>query len=95
MRARAVLFFLLASCVAPPVSAQPVITIAPGTGQELVASACAVCHSLSYIPMNSPFMTPAVWTAEVAKMRAAYGAPIDDESAKEITAYLVSHYGAP
>lgn len=56
---------------------------------------CATCHSLSYIPMNSPFMTQEVWKAEVTKMRTAFGAPIDDDGANAIIAYLVAKFGAP
>jgi hypothetical protein len=43
--------------------------------------------------MNSPFLTAGEWKAEVTKMRAAYGAPIDDETATKIETYLGSQYG--
>ncbi len=56
---------------------------------------CATCHSLSYIPMNSRFMTPQTWSAEVTKMRTAFGAPIDDDAANEILAYLNANFGVP
>ena len=42
------------------------------------------CHSLDYVPMNSPFLTAAQWDAEVAKMIGAFGAPIDQADAKII-----------
>jgi hypothetical protein len=42
--------------------------------------------------MNCVFLTPEAWKAEVTKMRSALGAPIDDETAAEITAYLASNY---
>jgi hypothetical protein len=45
--------------------------------------------------MNSPFLTPGAWQAEVAEMRTAFGAPIDDATAATITAYLAAHYAAP
>jgi hypothetical protein len=45
--------------------------------------------------MNSPFLTAEAWKAEVAKMRSAFGAPIDDETAAEITAYLATNYAMP
>jgi hypothetical protein len=61
----------------------------------IVAAGCAVCHSLAYIPMNARFMAPEVWKAEVTKMRVAFGAPIDDDTANEIIAYLVANYGVP
>jgi hypothetical protein len=67
----------------------------PGPGKDVVETACAMCHSLSYIPMNSRFMTPDVWKAEVTKMRTAFGAPIDDDAANEIVTYLAAHYATP
>jgi hypothetical protein len=42
--------------------------------------------------MNSTFLTPAAWQAEVTKMRSAFGAPIDDKTVAEIVAYLAAHY---
>ena len=39
------------------------------------------------IIMNSPFLSPAAWKAEVTKMRAAFGAPMDDSVVAEIAAY--------
>jgi hypothetical protein len=52
----------------------------------------AACHTTDYIVVNSVFLTPEAWKAEVTKMRSAFGAPIDDETAAEITAYLASNY---
>jgi hypothetical protein len=71
------------------------VPLAAGPGKDTVEGGCATCHSLSYIPMNSHFMSPETWKAEVTKMRAAFGAPIDDDAANEIIAYLVANYGAP
>ena len=85
---------LLACCVAAPAAAQRA-PLAAGPGKDLVEAACGTCHSLGYIPMNSRFMAPEVWKAEVLKMRVIFGAPIDDEAAAAILAYLVAHYGAP
>ena len=81
-------------CAVSPAAAQPV-PLAAGPGKDVVEAGCATCHSLAYIPMNSHFMTKEVWTAEVAKMRAAFGAPIDDDAATTIIDYLTWHYGAP
>ncbi|MGE0418062.1 MAG: hypothetical protein AB7O80_14760 [Acetobacteraceae bacterium] len=67
----------------------------PGPGQEEVEVSCAVCHTLTYIKMNSRFMKPDVWKAEVAKMRTVFGAPIDDDTATTIVAYLNKNFGAP
>ena len=66
-----------------------------GKDKDLVEAACGLCHSLGYIPMNSPFLTKDVWKAEVTKMRAVFGAPIDDDAAGAIVAYLAAQYAAP
>ena len=70
------------------------IKLKPGTGLEKVEGNCAACHTLAYIPMNSPFLDAKGWEAEVAKMIKAYGAPIDDADAKAIAEYLKSNYGS-
>jgi hypothetical protein len=62
-------------------------------GLDKVEGNCAGCHSLDYVPMNSPFLSPAGWDAEVAKMINAFGAPIDQGDAKTIADYLKSNYG--
>jgi mono/diheme cytochrome c family protein len=64
-----------------------------GVGQETVEKICGGCHTLNYIRMNAPFLSDGQWKAEVAKMRQAFGAPIDDDEATEIITYLVAHYG--
>jgi len=70
------------------------VKLADGPGKELVLVSCAMCHSLDYIPMNSPFPNAALWDAEVTKMIKAYGAPIDDADAKAIKDYLTKNYGS-
>jgi mono/diheme cytochrome c family protein len=70
------------------------IKLKPGTGLEKVEGNCAACHTLAYIPMNSPFLDAKGWEAEVAKMIKAYGAPIDDADANAIAEYLKSNYGS-
>ncbi len=92
--ARIVRLLVLAGFVASPAVAQRV-PLAAGPGKDIVEAACATCHSLSYIPVNSRFMAPEVWKAEVTKMRTVFGAPIDDDAANTIADYLVTHYGAP
>jgi mono/diheme cytochrome c family protein len=64
----------------------------PGPGEDATAAACSACHTPDYIVMNSTFLTPAAWQAEVTKMRSAFGAPIDDKTVAEIVAYLAAHY---
>jgi mono/diheme cytochrome c family protein len=71
-------------------------TLKPGPGDGTTAATCSACHTSDYIVMNSAFLTPDAWKAEVTKMRSAFGAPIDDETAAEITAYLAKNYaGSP
>jgi mono/diheme cytochrome c family protein len=62
-------------------------------GLDKVLGNCSGCHSLDYVPMNSPFLNAAGWDAEVAKMINAFGAPIDQADAKAIADYLKSNYG--
>ena len=77
--------------VAPPETA----TLAPGPNLELAQAHCGLCHSVDYIATQPrSFADPrAVWTAEVAKMRKAYGANLTDEDAAKIVDYLVATYG--
>jgi sulfite dehydrogenase (cytochrome) subunit B len=72
---------------------EQVIKLKPGNGLDKVETNCQACHTLAYIPMNSPFLKPAGWDAEVTKMIKAYGAPIDDADAKAIADYLKANYG--
>jgi mono/diheme cytochrome c family protein len=69
------------------------IKLKPGAGVDKVEANCGACHSLAYIPMNSPFLKPAAWDAEIGKMIKAFGAPIDDADAKDIAGYLKKNYG--
>jgi len=62
-------------------------------GLEQVEANCQACHSLDYIPMNSPFPNAALWDTEITKMIKAFGAPIDDADAKAIADYLKKNYG--
>jgi Ni,Fe-hydrogenase I small subunit len=59
----------------------------------LVMANCAVCHSVDYIQMNASFLQRAGWEAEVKKMIKVYGAPVADDDAARIVAYLTRHYG--
>ena len=71
------------------------VDLKDGPGRDKVEANCASCHSLDYIQANSPFMNRQVWDAEVTKMIKAFGAPIADADAKEITDYLAKNYGQP
>jgi hypothetical protein len=83
---------LMASLIASPALADELVPMKPGPGLDEVQASCAVCHTLNYIRMNSVFLTPNEWKAEVTKMRAAFGAPIDDDTADIITKYLSANY---
>jgi mono/diheme cytochrome c family protein len=69
------------------------VQLKPGPGLEIVRSACAVCHSLDYIAMNSPFLDSAGWTKTVDKMRRVFGAPLSEEDAAKVVDYLAQQYG--
>jgi sulfite dehydrogenase (cytochrome) subunit B len=69
------------------------IVLKNGPGLDLVRKDCVSCHSLDYIPLNSPFLDHKGWEATVAKMQKAYGAPIPQEDAAPIAEYLATNYG--
>lgn len=70
------------------------LTLVNAQGSGLVQAYCTACHSLAPIVRHSGF-TADQWASEVQKMRDSYGAPIDDPTAQQITAYLQKHYTAP
>ncbi len=82
---------LLAATVAAADEGQ--VQLKDGPGKEAVLAGCATCHSLDYIPMNSPFLDRKGWEAEVDKMVKAMGAPIAPADAQRIVDYLATQYG--
>ena len=70
------------------------LSLVQASGSGLVQAYCTACHSLAPIVRHSG-LTADQWAAEVEKMRENYGAPIDDPTAKQITAYLQAHYTVP
>ena len=62
-------------------------------GGQLVEANCVMCHSLDYIPMNSPFLDRKGWEASVNKMIKVMGAPIAEADAQKIADYLAGQYG--
>lgn len=91
---RTLAFVFVAALIAAPAFAdEQVIKLKPGPGLDKVESNCQACHTLAYIPMNSPFLNAAGWDGEVTKMIKAMGAPIDDADAKAIKDYLAKNYG--
>ncbi len=65
--------------------------LAAGPGRDTVVGNCSMCHSVTYITMQPP-LPAAMWKAEVHKMIAAMGAPIQPAAAEEIVSYLQAHY---
>ena len=92
MRSIAVAAFALL-IAAPALAQEPTIDLKKAPGLDKVETNCAVCHSLDYIQMNSPFPNAALWDAEVTKMIKAFGAPTSEADAKDIAAYLAANYG--
>ena len=85
---------VLAACAAVAAQAgEEKVKLQPGPGAELVRNNCVACHSLDYIPLNSPFLDEKGWDAVVTKMVKAFGAPIKPDDQAPIAAYLARHYG--
>ena len=87
------IFAALAFVPAPVSADEPAVHLKQAPGVDVVEGHCGACHSLDYIPMNSPFLDAAHWDAEVAKMIKEFGAPIDPADAKTIGDYLKENYG--
>ena len=87
----AVLF--AASIATAAVAEERTIDLKKAPGLDKVEGHCGACHSLDYIEMNSPFLSPASWDAVVTKMIKAFGAPIEEPDAKIIADYLKANYG--
>jgi hypothetical protein len=90
MRTTIAVIALLAAGAAFAQEAKVVLKDGPGRDK---AQACVACHSLDYIPMNSPFLDKAGWTASINKMINVFGAPIAKEDVDEIASYLAQNYG--
>ncbi len=69
------------------------VPLKDGKGRDFVVGNCNVCHSLDYIPMNSPFLDKKGWAAEVNKMINVMGASVDAKSVPVIVDYLSKNYG--
>ena len=94
----AALLLLAAPAMAAPrtyVLPDETAALAAGPNQDAALNNCGACHSSEYIatqPRNLP-NPRAFWQAEVVKMKAAYGAPLDDTEIPKIVDYLVATYG--
>jgi mono/diheme cytochrome c family protein len=87
-------FAIVAALIALPAAAdEKPVQLKKASGLDKVEANCGACHSLDYIPMNSPFLSAAGWDATVTKMIKAFGAPIEETDAKAIADYLKTNYG--
>ena len=93
MRVLPIIVLTLGAAAPAAIAAERAIALKAGTGKETVEALCAGCHSLDYIPLNSPFLDKQGWTAEVTKMINAYGAPIAQADAAKVIDYLAANYG--
>jgi mono/diheme cytochrome c family protein len=82
-----------AGVAAPGRAGEDSVQLRDGPGRALVEAQCVACHSLDYIPMNSPIFDRAGWQGSVTKMIRVMGAPIDDRDAAAIVDYLATRYG--
>ena len=91
---KSVIVLVAALIASPALADEQVIKLKPGPGLDKVEANCAACHSLAYIPMNTPILNAAGWDAAVNKMINALKAPIDAADAKAIKEYLAKNYGS-
>ena len=84
---------LLLIAAAPALAQESQVRLRDGPGRQLVEANCVMCHSLDYIPMNSPFLDRKGWEASVTKMIKVMGAPIAEADAQKIVDYLAGQYG--
>jgi sulfite dehydrogenase (cytochrome) subunit B len=89
-----VIALVVALIASPALADEQVIKLKQGPGLDKVEANCAACHTLAYIPINSPFLNAAGWDATVNKMINALKAPIDAADAKAIKEYLAKNYGS-
>ncbi len=77
----------------PALAGESDIHLKDGPGKQAVEANCSMCHSLDYIPMNSPFLDRKGWEGSVNKMIKAMGAPIAEADVQTIVDYLAAQYG--
>jgi cytochrome c5 len=68
------------------------IQLRDARGRDATSAFCATCHSLDYIEMNAAVFDRAGWEKSVRKMIDKFGAPIPEEHAQVIIAYLAANY---
>jgi len=90
---RTILALMMVLAAAPALAQESQLRLRDGPGRQLVEANCVMCHSLDYIPMNSPFLERKGWEASVNKMIKVMGAPIAEADAQKIVDYLAGQYG--
>jgi mono/diheme cytochrome c family protein len=67
-------------------------TLPTAAGVEAAQANCSGCHSVDYITTQPRTFKDqrAFWVGEVAKMKKAYGAPIQDQDIPTIVDYLTA-----
>lgn len=75
------------------VAEEPEVELKAGPGKAMVIAHCSGCHSLDYIPMNSPVLDRAGWEKSLKKMVDVMGAPVPEQDLAKILDYLVQVYG--
>ena len=93
MKAHRALLACLAFAMGSAIAGEEKVVLKNGPGVDKVRQNCIACHSLDYIPMNSPFLDEKGWEAVVAKMAGPFKAPIKEEDRKPIADYLARYYG--
>jgi mono/diheme cytochrome c family protein len=71
----------------------------PGEGADIADSNCLICHSAGMV-LRQPPLSQDEWTAEINKMRNAYGAPLPAQQVAALAKYLSNiadarHQGGP
>ncbi len=90
---RAFMFFCMLLGVPAALAAEADMHLKDGPGRQLVEANCSMCHSLDYIPMNSPFLDRKGWEGSVNKMIKVMGAPVAAPDVQNIVDYLTARYG--
>ncbi len=84
---------LLACTAAAAWADESAIRLKDDPKRDVVVANCIMCHSLDYIPMNSPVQDRKGWEATVTKMIKVMGAPIKAQDVPVILDYLGTYYG--
>ena len=68
------------------------VSFPPGNGSVIANAYCLICHSAGMV-LRQPPLTQDEWTAEINKMRNAFGAPLPADQVEALAKYLRSING--